>query len=89
MIGTPLFDKITIHLENGKDFVITADNNSDSNRFIKSASLNNREYSKNWISHDAIINGGDLHFEMDSIPDYKRGILPADRPYSLSNETHK
>ena len=89
VIGTPLFDKVTIHLENGKDFTISAENNSDADRYIKSARLNNEEYTKNWISHEAILKGGEMHFVMDSIPDHERGINPEDRPYSLSNEMKK
>ncbi len=46
--------------------------------------LNGKEYTHNWIDHSTIMEGGRLILEMDSIPGKQRGILPADRPFSLT-----
>ncbi|PTX59750.1 putative alpha-1,2-mannosidase [Kordia periserrulae] len=68
IIGTPLFDKATINLENGKTFTIAAKNLSKENMYIKSAKLNGKNYTKTFITHEAIMNGGSLVFEMTNTP---------------------
>lgn len=86
VLGSPLFNKITFHLENGKTFVVNGKNNSAENVYIKNAALNGKNYTKNFIRQDDIMNGGTLNFEMSDMPNYKRGINPADFPYSFSNQ---
>ena len=68
IIGTPLFDKATINLENGKHFTISANNLNDSNIYIETASLNGKPLNKTYISHEDIINGGSLEFHMTDNP---------------------
>jgi len=65
-IGSPLFEEVTLQLENGKAFTIIAKNNKPENRYIQSATLNNKEYEKSYISHFEIMKGGTLVFEMAS-----------------------
>ncbi|WPV02373.1 GH92 family glycosyl hydrolase [Mucilaginibacter sp. cycad4] len=84
VIGSPLFKKMSIALENGKKFVIEANNNSKENVYIQSATLNGRPYTHNWISHADIMNGGVLHFEMGDKPAMNRGLAADDKPFSLS-----
>ena len=64
IIGSPLFDKATINLENGKSFTLEAIDNSSENKYIKSAILNGENYEFSFINHKDIINGGSLVFEM-------------------------
>ncbi len=64
VIGTPLFDKATINLENGKTFTIVANNVSKENKYIKSTMLNGKNHPKTFINHQDIMNGGSLVFEM-------------------------
>ncbi|MEM6686908.1 MAG: glycoside hydrolase family 92 protein, partial [Bacteroidota bacterium] len=64
IIGTPLFDKATINLENEKTFTIVANNVSKANKYIKSATLNGKNHPKSFINHEDIIKGGSLVFEM-------------------------
>ena len=59
-IGTPLFEKTTINLENGNAFCITAKNVSDNNIYIQSASLNGEEFNQSFIVHQTIMKGGIL-----------------------------
>ena len=87
VLGSPIFDKVILHLENGNTFEITVENNSAENMYIQSAELNGDDYTKNYILHDDIMKGGKIKFEMSSTPDYDRGINREDFPYSLSNET--
>ena len=68
IIGTPLFEKAVIHLENGKTFTINGLNVSDSNFYIQTALLNNKAYEPSYISYFDINNGGVLDFTMDSKP---------------------
>jgi len=68
VIGTPLFKKATIHLPNGKDFVIAAPTVSPSNFYIQSIALNGVSYGKNWFTHEDITRGGALEVTMTSKP---------------------
>lgn len=63
-IGSPMFKHVSVSLENGKTFEIEAENASDENKYIQSATLNGEKLSTPWISHEAIENGGKLVFEM-------------------------
>jgi predicted alpha-1,2-mannosidase len=68
IIGTPLFDSASINLENGKVFNIVANNISDENIYIQSATLNGGDYPFSYIKHEDIINGGELVFNMCEKP---------------------
>ncbi|RAJ08539.1 putative alpha-1,2-mannosidase [Chitinophaga skermanii] len=86
VMGTPLFKKVTLKLENGKSFVINAPNNSEENLYIKQLKLNGREYSKNYISHFDILKGGQLDAVMSNKPQTTRGVNAADFPYSMTTD---
>lgn len=73
LIGSPIFDKATLNLQNGKKFVITAKNNGPQEYYIDGATLNGEEYNKTYISHDEIMKGGELSFQMASFPNYHWG----------------
>ena len=68
IIGTPLFNKATINLENGKSFTVEKIYQSENNIYIKSATLNGKEYNYSYIKHDDIMNGGTLILEMTNTP---------------------
>jgi putative alpha-1,2-mannosidase len=84
VIGSPLFNKITLTLENGKTFEILAENNSKEKVYINKASLNKKILDKNYITHVEILNGGILEFNMSEKPNYKRGTHKDAAPYSMS-----
>lgn len=84
VVGSPLFERVTLNLENGNRFIIQADNNLPANVYIQSARLNGRSYSRNYLRHEDIRNGGELVFTMGDQPDTKRGTAPKDRPYSMT-----
>jgi len=86
VLGTPLFQKTTLVLENGNEIKINAPNNSASNRYVNSLNVNGKNYSKNWLSHEELMQGAVLDFDMRDTPNKIRGTQKADFPYSLSNE---
>lgn len=74
-IGSPLFSKVKIHLQNGKTFTIIAKNNSQVNKYIQSVKLNGNELTKPVFTHDDLINGGSLILEMGEKPDKLWGTV--------------
>lgn len=75
-IGAPLFKQVRYHLENGRTFTINAPNVSSKNIYIKSAALNGKKLSQTTITHEAIMKGGILNFEMTDAP-VKDAFAPA------------
>ena len=67
-IGSPLFGKVQINLENGKTFTIVAENNSKENIYIKEAFLNGKPLNRSWIDYSEILSGSELKFVMSSLP---------------------
>ncbi len=86
VLGAPLFKEAIVHLENGKKIEIKAPQNSAKNLYVNSLKLNGKPYSKNWIDHNALMNGAKLDFEMTDKPNKERGSDEKDFPYSMSTE---
>jgi len=84
IIGSPLFKKVTLHLENGKKVTITADNNHSENRYITSIKMNGKEYTKNYLKHSDLLKGAVIRFSMSLAPNTNRGVNEGDFPYSFS-----
>lgn len=82
VIGSPLFDKVIIHLPNGKDFTIIAANNSKHNRYIQSARVNGESHLNSWIPHALIMSGENLKLEMGPQPNRDWGSDKANRPFA-------
>lgn len=73
-IGSPIFEKATINLQGGKTFVIEAENVSNKNFYIQSATLNGVPFNKTAITHQQIVQGGILNFVMGSEPNKNWGL---------------
>jgi len=86
VIGSPLFNKAILSLENGNKFTIIANNNNSKNYYIKSTSLNGKKYNHNYIKFDDIQNGGEFIFQLTDSPNLDWGGQIEDVPYSLSIE---
>jgi predicted alpha-1,2-mannosidase len=86
VLGTPLFRKATLHLDNGKQFVISAPANSAGNLYVQAAALNGQPYSRNWISHTAIQQGGEFRLTMGATANKARGMEENAYPYSFSTD---
>ena len=63
-IGTPSFDKVTLNLENGRKFILSADGVSKDAFYIQKMSLNDKPFWGYKLSHKDILNGGKLKFQM-------------------------
>jgi len=83
-LGSPVFERITIDLSNGKTFVIRADNSNAQHKYIQSATLNGVPHDKPWFEHSAIRNGGELVLEMGKRPNKQWGSDISDAPPSMS-----
>jgi putative alpha-1,2-mannosidase len=83
VIGAPLFKKVTINLENGKQIIINAKNN-DQNKYIQNTFLNGAEYNKSYFSHQDLMNGAVIDFEMNNTQNKSGKQKTA--PFSLSKE---
>ena len=86
VLGAPLFNKITLNLENGKKVIINSKDNTNNNRYIKTMLYNGKQYDYNWVSHLAMLKGATINIQMQDKPNKQRGIKPIDYPYSLSND---
>lgn len=86
IVGSPLFRKATLSLSNGNKIEISADNNNKNSRYIKSMNVNGNIYTKNYLSHDTLINGATINFQMTETPNKERGTSETDLPYSFTNE---
>ncbi len=86
IIGTPLFKSAKLHLENGKTVTIKAENNQLDNRYIKEMKVNGKSQTRNFLTHDQLIKGANIQFQMSPVPNKQRGTKEKDVPYSLSFE---
>lgn len=83
-IGSPIFDRSSITMGNGKVFTVLANHVSAQNKYIQSATLNNKLWSKPWFSHADIADGGTLVLEMGDRPNFMWGSRPEDAPPSMT-----
>lgn len=81
VVASPLFEKITIHLENGKNFVIEAPN-AEKTPYVQAIKLNNKQHNKSFINYEDIKDGGIMQFTMSSEPVKDFATAKEDRPYS-------
>ena len=84
ILGSPNAKSITLNLENGNTFKISAPKMDDKNVYIQSVWLDGKPYNKAYITHADIMKGGELRFEMSSKPNKKRVFSAAEKPYSLT-----
>ncbi|MDZ7722255.1 MAG: GH92 family glycosyl hydrolase [candidate division KSB1 bacterium] len=92
-IGSPIFDQITIHLDEryypGKTFVIRTKNNSRENLYIQSAELNDQSLNKPWFYHKDLVKGGELELTLGAEPNTNWGSGLDNAPPSMSDETEQ
>ena len=81
-IGSPSVVSAKLHLPNGKEFVIKADNVSDKNIYIQSANMNGQVYTKSFIKYKDLQKGGSLEFNMGDAPQKKWATKLNERPVS-------
>ena len=85
VIGSPIFRKATITMENGNQFVIEAQDNGPQNYYIQDGQLNGQPLTRNYITYDEINQGGRLVFRMGAEPNTSRNTDEKAAPYSVSS----
>lgn len=81
-IGSPLFDRATITLADGKKFIVTAKANGPQRPYIRGATLDGKPFNQAFLTHSQIVAGGEVVFEMTSAPDHKWATAPGSRSQS-------
>jgi predicted alpha-1,2-mannosidase len=79
-IGSPILQKASIQLSNGKAFNVEVKNSGKQNRYIQSVKLNGQVYHKTYITQNDITNGSTMEFIMGAKPNKTWGTQAADRP---------
>jgi putative alpha-1,2-mannosidase len=72
-LGSPLFDRATIHLENGKAFTVQAQKTLPTDIYVQSLTLNGKPLDRAWITHKEILHGGVLLFQLGPRPNKSWG----------------
>lgn len=88
-IGSPLFQKADITLENGNHIVVSASGNTSDTPYVGRMRFNGKEYDKNYLRHSDLVKGGLIEFFMQPQSNLLRGTLPQDAPYSFSRESRR
>ena len=86
VLGAPYFKKMTLHLENGKDVVVTAPENSDVNRYVQKLTVNGAEHKVNYVNHADLLQGATMDYVMGAQANENRGTTAEAAPYSFSKE---
>ena len=83
VIGTPYFDQVTIHLENGQRVNISREGKGC---YIDDMTMDGKRYTRNYLAHNRLMQGCDISFFMKDRPNRLRGVSQEDCPYSFSSE---
>ena len=89
MIGSPIFDQVSLEMGGGKRLEISAKNNSAANIYIQSMTLNGRPWDKPWFRHADIKDGAKIAFVMGPKPNMKWGSAPQSTAPSMSDDQTK
>ena len=84
VLGAPYLPYMKVRLGNGKTLEIKAPAVNDENRYVQKVTLNGQVISKLFITHDQLMQGGTLVFEMGNMPNLERGLRTEDKPYSMT-----
>jgi len=84
VLGAPYLPYLKVTLENGNTIEIKAPGVSDRKRYVRSVKLNGQPLTRLYLSHEELMKGCTLEFEMSERPNRKRGLSVEDKPYSLT-----
>lgn len=84
VLGAPLFRNVRLNLENGNTVTLSAENNSDTNRYVGKMTVNGKKHDKNYLRHEDLMSGAYVEFDMEPVPNKTRGADMEARPYSFS-----
>jgi len=89
VFGSPIFEEVTIELDNGTDFTIRARGTSKQRQYVRSVELNGEDYLLGYVMHSDVVAGGSLTMDMVAEPATSRAVDPPLRPPSgLSVDRH-
>ncbi len=86
-IGSPVFEEVSIMLDNGNTFTVVANGCSKVNKYIQGARMNGESLDRPWFTHEEVLNGSTLELEMGPIPNKLWGALPGAAPPSMIDES--
>ena len=86
-IGSPYFDRVTLHLPDNKKFTIEAHHVTQP--YVGSMTVNGRPYDRNYLEHTELIKGGSIVYQMQAKPNRKRGISDKALPYSFTKNNRQ
>ena len=86
VVGSPLFRKAAIHLENGKTVEIEAPENGPENRYVSGMTVDGKAAGRTFLKYGELLEGAKIRFDMQPEPEKDRGTKPGDAPYSMSRE---
>ncbi len=86
VFGSPLFNSLSVKMENGNTLVIEAADNNDNNIYIDEIKLNGNKHDLNFITHSQLQSGGKLNYLMSNTPNKKRGTESSSFPFSISRK---
>ena len=86
VMGAPLFRRAVVTLENGRQIRIEAPDNSQEARYVKAVSLDGMRVNRTFLTHDELLVGPLLEYQMSTSPNFQRGIDVIDAPYSFSRD---
>jgi predicted alpha-1,2-mannosidase len=86
VIGSPLFTRATVHLDNGNDLVINAPGNGPGNVYVQGLRINGVPYDKTYVPHDVLVAGAVLDFDMGAQPS-RWGSSQESVPPSITTDT--
>ena len=86
VIGRPFVSRAVLHLPNGRTLTITAEHLDDTHDFVQSVSLNGKELHRTFVSHEELLRGGELHFNMSSKSEATWSLQRQTPPYSMSSQ---
>jgi len=84
VFGSPLFDRATVQLGDGKQLTVETVGNGPDKPYIQSVTWNGRPSTKSWFRHADIVKGGTFVFQMSTEPNPQFGAAPDDRPSSFA-----
>ena len=84
VIGTPYLDNVTLHLQNGKNVVLTR---KGAGTYIQQMTIDGKPYSHNYLDHNRLLQGASIQFMMGDQPNHERGTGAKDVPYSFTRES--
>lgn len=80
--GSPLFSKVTLRLDSGRRFTLSAPKATADNKYIQSVKINGKTWDKTWFAHDVIVSGGTIAIDLGDRPNKRWGIAPDAAPFS-------